>query len=333
MQFISVIIPVYNAGKYLDTCLHTVVNQTYKNLEILLIDDGSTDGSGVLCDRYADQDERIKVFHKKNGGVSSARNLGLQNATGDWISFVDSDDYLELNLYETLLNKISATPCDIISFEYFINYPDKETLHKKDESFYGIFPKEQVICGTSAVNGFPFTKMFRRTLLDGWNMCNVQTMGDELIHFPLRFDEGIARGEDSLFNSQIVHCADKILVIADPLYHYVQSEESACRGKFRPSQLTFVRLKDFYVPYYEKYYPDRLSGFYKNFCELIIGIYCDMYNDVENYDKEMKNIFCVFRECYAKIGKLSIKQKLKMQCFRFSPRLFCKIHKRLWKIK
>lgn len=103
---ITVIVPVYNILEYLPRCVHSITAQTYRNLEILLIDDGSTDGTGELCDRLAEEDGRIRVFHKKNGGSSSARNLGLQHAAGEYVGFVDSDDYIEPDMYELLLNAV-----------------------------------------------------------------------------------------------------------------------------------------------------------------------------------------------------------------------------------
>ena len=103
---ITVIVPVYNILEYLPRCVHSITAQTYQNLEILLIDDGSTDGTGKLCDRLGAEDERIRVFHKENGGSSSARNLGLRHAAGAYVGFVDSDDYIEPDMYERLLNAI-----------------------------------------------------------------------------------------------------------------------------------------------------------------------------------------------------------------------------------
>lgn len=103
---ISIIIPVYNIEKYLERCVKSVSGQTYKNLEILLVDDGSSDGSGVLCDKLAGEDERIRVFHKENGGSSSARNLGISQAKGEYIGFVDSDDYISENMYELLVGAV-----------------------------------------------------------------------------------------------------------------------------------------------------------------------------------------------------------------------------------
>ena len=104
-DIISVIVPVYKAEKYLEKCLDSIVGQTYKDLEIILVDDGSPDSSGRICDKYAENDNRIKVIHKKNGGDSSARNAGFKEATGKYITTIDSDDWIELDAYEKMLKK------------------------------------------------------------------------------------------------------------------------------------------------------------------------------------------------------------------------------------
>lgn len=110
---ISVIVPIYNIKEYLPRCVDSIVHQTYRNLEILLVDDGSNDGTAQLCDSLAKTDERICVFHKKNGGSSSARNLGLQKAHGDYVAFVDSDDYIDIHMYERLMYGIQHWNADI----------------------------------------------------------------------------------------------------------------------------------------------------------------------------------------------------------------------------
>ena len=112
-DLISVIIPVYNVEKYLPECIESVLKQTHTNLEIILVDDGSPDNSPQICDEYAQKDSRIKVIHKENGGVSSARNEGLKIAKGEWISFIDADDWVEKNFCEILLNKAVKTQSDI----------------------------------------------------------------------------------------------------------------------------------------------------------------------------------------------------------------------------
>lgn len=110
---ISIIVPVYNVEKYLDNSITHIINQTYENLEIILVDDGSTDRSGQICDKYAEKDSRIRVIHKKNGGSSSARNCGIEAATGDYIGFLDADDYADETMYEVLYRAVTETNCTI----------------------------------------------------------------------------------------------------------------------------------------------------------------------------------------------------------------------------
>ena len=117
---ISVIIPVYNVERYLDECIKSIVNQTYENLEIILVDDGSPDNCPRMCDDWAKKDERIRVIHKENGGLASARNAGMNICTGEYISFVDSDDWMELNAYESLL-KYFDDKTDIVKFDMIRN--------------------------------------------------------------------------------------------------------------------------------------------------------------------------------------------------------------------
>ena len=108
-ELISIIVPIYNVEKYIHKCIESIINQTYKNLEIILVDDGSPDNCGNICEEYAKNDSRIKVIHKENNGLSSARNAGLEICKGDYIGFVDSDDYIELNMYEVLINALKNT--------------------------------------------------------------------------------------------------------------------------------------------------------------------------------------------------------------------------------
>ena len=118
MDKISIIIPLYNVEKYLRKCLNSIINQTYKNIEIILVDDGSTDESPAICDEYAKKDNRIKVIHKANSGVSSARNLGMRESTGDYIVFVDSDDYVSNDFCEVLYKGLKENDCDISCIGY-----------------------------------------------------------------------------------------------------------------------------------------------------------------------------------------------------------------------
>ena len=113
---ISIIVPVYNTEKYLDRCIQSILSQTYTDFELLLINDGSTDSSGAICDKYAEQDSRVRVFHKENGGVSSARNVGLDNAKGEWVTFCDSDDWVENCWLDTFVENSENTDLVVQGF-------------------------------------------------------------------------------------------------------------------------------------------------------------------------------------------------------------------------
>ena len=140
---ISVIVPVYNTLDCMKRCVDSILNQTYQNLEVLLVDDGSTDGSGQLCDAYAKQDNRVRVYHKENGGASSARNLGMQNAIGDYISFIDSDDYIDLDVYQMMIELIQEKNLPIVQ----ISRDERDEADNRLEDVC-IPPKEVRLCDT-----------------------------------------------------------------------------------------------------------------------------------------------------------------------------------------
>ena len=121
MPKVSIIVPVYKAEKYLHRCVDSILAQTFTDWELLLIDDGSPDRSGDICDEYAKKDTRIRVFHKKNGGVSSARNLGLDNVQGEYVTFVDSDDWIDVNTLNVCFSQIETYDLDILQFSYTRN--------------------------------------------------------------------------------------------------------------------------------------------------------------------------------------------------------------------
>lgn len=144
MKKISVIIPVYKVEKYLDRCLESVVNQTYSNLEIILVDDGSPDRCGEMCDQWAEKDPRITVIHKKNGGLGFARNSGLEVATGDYIAFVDSDDYLDVKMYEKLMKQAEATDSDIVFCGHIKELSNGEKISVSDFKETKVFHESEL---------------------------------------------------------------------------------------------------------------------------------------------------------------------------------------------
>lgn len=142
---VTVIIPIYNVEKYLSKCLESVINQTYRDLEIILIDDGSTDNSGKICDRYDQKDDRIKVVHQTNGGLSAARNTGIDIATGQYITFIDSDDYVTENYIEILVKAAQTYNADLVSTTLVKVYPDQKLQLVKERPQIFAYSKEDVL--------------------------------------------------------------------------------------------------------------------------------------------------------------------------------------------
>lgn len=147
MTKVSIIIPIYNVEKYLDRCMQALINQTLQDIEIIMVDDGSPDNCPKLCDEYAQKDNRIKVIHKRNGGLSDARNAGLEIATGEYVAFIDSDDYTSIEAYETLYNKAKETNADIVYAGF--------TMHNSDGTENKCFVLNQTWEGKNII---PFLK-------------------------------------------------------------------------------------------------------------------------------------------------------------------------------
>lgn len=311
-SLISVIIPVYNPGVSFEKCMENILSQTYPKLEIILVDDGSTDGSEKKCDEYAHLDNRVKVVHQKNGGVSKARNAGIEIATGDYYHFPDSDDYIDLDTYEYLLGLIEQHNCDIVNFEHYITYKEKEIAHCYSDEFYGLYGVKETLYKMASGVQFCCNKLFSKKLIAG-----------------IRFNEDIARGEDTLFAAMAIERANKIWFDKRPLYHYVQTEESTCRGQFRPSQLSVLKLYDAFEPIYGKY-PDVWDEFIIFTQGILINLYYDIWSDKCEWKEEkneLRRAICMHYQEVKKQSSLSLKQKIKFMLFDFSPGLFCWLHK------
>ena len=215
---ITVIVPVYNVEHYLDKCLDSLINQTYKNLEIIVINDGSTDNSGIICQEYAQKDNRIIYIEKENGGLSDARNVGLDKMTGSYVTFVDSDDWVELDYVEVLYNKIIEYEVDISVGNYY-SYNEDEKLfyfHMSADSYY-----EKVYDNVSIFeNLYESKEMKNFALISACGKLYKAKLFDYL-----RFDKG-KLGEDGYFNQKIYLLVGKIVYINQGLYAYRQRNGS-----------------------------------------------------------------------------------------------------------
>ena len=218
---ITVIVPVYNVENYLDKCLDSLVNQTYKNLEIIVINDGSTDNSGIICQEYAQKDNRIVYIEKENGGQSEARNMGLDRITGSYVTFVDSDDWVELNYVENLYKKITEYQADIAVGNYY-SFNEAEGMYYFH--IFGDFYYEKVYDNVSIFeNLYESQEMKSFALISVWGKLYKADLFKQL-----RFDIG-KLGEDGYLNQKIYLLAEKTIYLNKGLYAYRQREGSSSR--------------------------------------------------------------------------------------------------------
>ena len=210
---ISVILPVYNCEAYLAVCIESVLNQRYSDLELLLIDDGSSDRSGQICDTYAQKDGRVRVFHTKNYGASHARNVGLEQAQGEWIGFVDSDDAADSFLLERLYNGAVQADADSALCGYTVCGPDLKPL----SSGAHIEQKQQILTGAQALAGVFSDPYYRTRQGYLWNRLFKAAVIQE---HQIRFDTDVVFSEDKLFICRcLLHC-QRIFYTTAPLYRY-----------------------------------------------------------------------------------------------------------------
>lgn len=233
MDKISVIVPVYNAGKYLERSLTSICGQTYQNLEILLIDDGSTDDSLEQCLAWAKQDERIQVFHQENGGVSAARNKGLDEATGVYIMFVDADDRIETKMVEELYELAKAGQADVVTCEYVEEHEgnDSETSTNEctaQENIHVQEAEDEITAGLQLLLPWAvYCKLYRKDVIGA-----------------IRF-EAYKIAEDLLFNTEIIcsHKLERVVTVKKPMYYYFIHKNSAIRQGYQRKYLEGVQVE------------------------------------------------------------------------------------------
>lgn len=247
---ISVIIPIYNVESYLRECLDSVVNQTYRNLEVILIDDGSLDSCSAICDEYMAMDRRVTVIHKKNEGVSIARNVGIEKATGEWITFVDPDDWCELDYYQELISEVADRKPDVFCaggaiWEYRQNsvpkvYAKENFYFEKRESDISwkklparVIDRKVVVnfFGSDYPGGFCWDKLYR---------------ADFIKRNGFKFQPALHPLEDALFNCMVFDQAERIGGSTYIGYHYRQTNLLSATKRFRPDlvQLTVSYIEN-----------------------------------------------------------------------------------------
>lgn len=236
-DLISIIVPVYNVEKYLENCIDSILQQSYSNIEIVIVDDGSEDLSGSICDQYLQKDNRVKVIHQKNGGLSSARNTGLANSSGKYVTFIDSDDYVHPQMIEVLYKNLIETSADISACEY-----------KKTEKTHLEFEKlpKQEKCVWDSIQAM---KMYYASRISGVSCCKLYK---RKILEKRKFPEGKIH-EDEFTTMFYLFYADKIVHTTLQLYYYFCRENSIMNAKFDKKRMDVLDAYMDRIHLYEKY--------------------------------------------------------------------------------
>lgn len=237
---ISIITPVYLVEQYLDRCISSIIAQSYTDFELILVDDGSPDRSGEICDRWAQKDSRIRVFHQPNSGVSAARNLALNIVEGEYITFVDSDDWLENDCLQQLLDVAGKTNADIVCCNRFENGQEQKAVCRYREAL--ITREEALDCYSKYYFTAVWGKLYRRECLEG-----------------LKFREDIYYSEDTLFYTQAVMNAQTVYWMSRPLYHYFINPSGAMKKINIEKRLTDFNARLAMVDLYATY-PELQKG-------------------------------------------------------------------------
>lgn len=269
---ISVIIPIYQVEKFLNKCIESVISQTYKCLEILLIDDGSKDNCPKICDQYAKEDKRIKIIHKENGGLSDARNMGIKNATGDYIFFLDSDDWVDQRIISHLYMLIKKYDADIAECQYEKVYKEDAIINNEDKEEIKVYtPKESLenlITERSENRVVSWNKLYKKKLFNQ-------------IEFPMGKIH-----EDEYTTYKLLYKCKKIVVTNLKFYYYRQRENSIISEKFNPKRLDVIQA-----------YEEKLE-FYKE------------KNEIELYQKEIPKFLYILLNCYYNSKKAKFNKEI-----------------------
>lgn len=313
MTEISIIVPVYNVEQYLENCIQSILNQTFKNYELILVDDGSTDKSGEICDKYEKIDNRIKVIHKDNGGLSSARNSGLDIACGKYIGFVDSDDSIHPRMYEILYDLIKKHNVDISCCNY------RETYSICNEYDTNIESAEVIeMDNIQAINNLYNNDICIR-LVVAWNKLYSKHLFNDIYYEVGRIHE------DEFIAHRILHKCKKIVYTNNELYYYLQREGSIM------SKESYKRDVDKILAF-----SDRVKFFYKvglkDMCSKASIIYIkkffNIYNEIELSDsnnlllKTLRNDFISNIYILLKLKSQGIKAKILWISFCLSSKIY-----------
>lgn len=307
---ISVIVPVYNVEKFLDRCLESLVSQTYENLQILLIDDGSTDHSPEICKKWSAADARIQYKRIQNRGAAAARNAALEMASGDYLMFADSDDTVEKDIVEYLLKLVCENDADVARCSFFV----------EEHSTSNIIPAEdKILCDRDAqtidlilngyISGVLWNKIYKTDVVKN-----------------VRFPEDYESSEDLVFNYNVLKNVNKIVCSSKPLYHYFVRENSITQSAFGYGAFDVIRAKKMILESQKnnaKVYPYAVRGYITSAFVVLTG--CISHNKcMDRYD-ELRDSVLLHKKTILKSNEYTFVEKLKVVVLSISPKLYNKV--------
>ena len=316
-QLISIIVPIYNVEKYLKKCIESIINQTYKNIEIILVDDGSPDNCGIICDEYSQKDKRIIVIHKENGGLSDARNKGIDIAKGDYLTFIDSDDFVNIDYIEKLYNSIKLNntklaQCGISKVNENneiiekLNYDENyiKTSHEILNELYGKHLIENVVV---------WNKMYAKELFKN-----------------IRFAVGKIH-EDEFTTYKLIYYSKNVAIVSDSLYNYRQNNASIMGRKFNIKRLNLLEALEQRIQFFwDKNEKDLYEKSVKVYLEQLRMYYIKTKKYIRNskeIQQDIKRKYKIEYKKFMKVKEKTFKQMLKGKIFYFCPDLYYIIKK------
>lgn len=314
MEKISVIVPIYNVEKYLRDCIESIICQTYTNLEIILVNDGSTDNCENICNEYVKKDSRIKLINKGNGGLSSARNAGIDVANGDYLVFIDSDDYVNKSMIEVLRNLLINNNADIAQCEFEKFYDSKNISDNSTfKETITVKNNKEALLSLSKIDGKGVNAVV------AWNKIYKKKLFDD-IRYPINKIH-----EDQFTTYKLIYKANKIVYTNKKLYYYRQRENSIMNSKFDKKRLVVLDAIEEKINFfkgmekYESVYYESIHQYINN----AIGNYKKYKESNPNDCITLKNIKKRLNKIYfiaIKSSNISLKIKIKLTLFIINPR-------------
>ena len=317
-SLISVIVPVYRVEKYLERCVKSILSQTYKNLEVILVDDGSPDQCPAICDACAEKDARVKVIHQENKGLSGARNAGIDAASGEYLAFVDSDDYVSPHFIEELYQLLQDTGCAIGQCRF--SYVKGDGLVEEGDSAFCIYrgeslmeqlygPEGKATCFVVAWNKLYRAELFKET--------------------GIRYPEGRIH-EDEATTYRLFHEAKKLAFLDRALYGYYTENGGSITSVFSAKRLQWLTAHEERIAFFKKNgYEKLLPAAYRKLCDACITFYfrcTEQVKDAEELKKELRKRLETYRANGAAwIAALPLKTRMGYELFSMSPGLYAKM--------